>query len=991
MGGPKSTARRLDGKGERKDGRSSSIVKPEQRGQGDRARRSGKPVNLKVDVESLESPSPRAFSTSPIEKHVVNAKTPKSARRNSSRSFLQPDQFIAELKVKTWVDNSSELSLDDSPGSARSTRSIRSCNEPRNEAVALEPPSPHFRKYPKPNLSNGKGIVRDGTQPVSQEMQVAAERETMSRRAESSDQQSATSRAETGLESFYEPANAVPMLELSYEGKPAPPPAHLRIRTGTGHSTNSTSQPSLDRNSEDVLRTPSIPELQKTFSQSFKGTSPARLKLQATSALLSSSFSPANMQERLVRSVSAKKDSSSREGDSRNAYSFHAGMATRPHTQPIHSQPIKASLEKSSNDVEGNVVKPAGRLRRMLHWFASKTGLEKSSKVNSSSKNDKMDGGKDDSKAEQQIDPKVEPKIEAEREIKEVSDPAEKIDPETFDDGNWSPDSASSVSTTYSDVSTKSHSYKHPQHKKTAKSEALKSKLWLLRVQQKLQGRPGKESEEDSIYDAVRGSTFHGTPDPVFNDVEKKTSPSSARFNSEKITISKLVAKHKPNSSWDAGKLSPTDHPFSPKQPRLPKSDTHILLAPPKKLIGDTRETEFQRRRGKLSTLNTQSWSTKPEAPEKSPSPRVVSVPVALGVDYRPNSQSTTPMSSRQGQIQQGIALPASPSSGTFLQTTALILTSSGKAESGRSPKSSVVSPVKSEVHTPISPGTLPTSSKSSFGSFKGFNSPLPLPVRVEKVAGSQSSPSSPIYPASQSPRRFASPMRGGMQSSPTSPRLHTQSPSWTGEQSPTGPGMFEASSTSLGVNVTSADGAEIQNSLIAGTDATARTSPESQGSNAEEIFVLANSSFGSSSSSNSSLVSANTVKDPVRGAAEQGIRVRSRSASIVGRGGVNGPKARSGSSMSDERESSDRQKTGSSNVLPLCRPPSVSFEQIVAGRGRSPPTDNTLMKFFFKCREIDHLNKFLALQKKRFLKTFNTDSEKCFHMILSESGQGVF
>jgi len=68
-----------------------------------------------------------------------------------------------------------------------------------------------------------------------------------------------------------------------------------------------------------------------------------------------------------------------------------------------------------------------------------------------------------------------------------------------------------------------------------------------------------------------------------------------------------------------------------------------------------------------------------------------------------------------------------------------------------------------------------------------------------------------------------------------------------------------------------------------------------------------------------------------------------------------------------------------------------ISFEQIVAGRDRSPPTDNTLMKFFFKCREIDHLNKFLTLQKKRFLESFHSaDSAKCFHMILSESGQGL-
>jgi hypothetical protein len=946
MGGPKSTAQRLDGKGARKDGKSSSTMNPKQSAQGERARRSGKPVNL--NVRNLEPPSP----TSPIEKHMVNAQTPKTARRSSGSSFLQPDQFIAELKVKTGAGNRTELSLNDSPGSARSTRStgsatsvrsIRSShNEPRKEAAAWGPPSPPLRKSPKPHLSNGKeNVVRGGTQPVSQETQVATKRETMSR---SGVQQSPASGADTGLESLYEPAHSVPTLELSYEGKPAPTPAHLRVRTG--HSTTSTAQASLEKNSEEILRRF---ELRKSSSEgsgrSFRGTSPALLKLQAASARLGGSCSPANVREKLVRSVSGKKDSSSREGDGRAVHSFHAGMSTRP-----HSQPIKSSDE---NDVEGHAVKPAGRLRRMLQWGASKTGLEvlkslerklgkKSSKVSSGSKNEKLDGGKDGYETEQ-----MEAKIDPEREIREVGDRSEKIDPETFDDGSWSPrSSASSVSTTYSDVSSKSHSYKHPHHKKIAKSGVVKSNLWLLRVHHKLQGRPSKESEEDSIYEVIRGATFHGTPDTTFKDVEEKPSPGSARFNLEKNAMAKLVAKHKRNSTWDAGKLSPNDHPFSPKQPRLPKSDAHILLAPPKKLTGITGDTEFQRRRGRSSTSNTQSGSTNLKATEKFPSPRPVSAPVApkrqvatRGGDSRPRA--------RQGQTQQGAAaLPALPSSGIFLRTAALILAS---------PKSSVqepVSPGRSEVHTPpITPRALPTSSKSSFGSFKGFNSPLPLPVRVGSL-GLESSPPSPIYPASQSPRRFASPTRDGMQSSP--------SPSWGGMQSPTSSGAYGASPISLG-----------------------ESSPRVEDSNEEEVFVLAHSSFDSTSSSNSSVVMPRV--------AQQGTRVRSRSASVVGRNGVNGPKASFGSSVSDESESSDKQKPGSGNALPASpRPPAVSFEQIVAGRGRSPPTDNTLMKFFFKCREIEHMNRFLALQKKRFLESLNTDSEKCFHMILSESSQGV-
>ncbi|KAG0592393.1 hypothetical protein KC19_1G248500 [Ceratodon purpureus] len=1034
MGGPKFTAQRLDGKGARKDGRSSSTMVPKQSPQGEQAKWSGKPMNLKVDVENLEPPSPHTFSTSPIEKHMVNAQTPRSTRRNSGSSFLQPDQFIAELKVKTGADNRSELSFNDSPGSARSTRStgsatsvrsFRSSNEPRNGAAAWEQRSPHLRKSPKSHLSdgNGNGNIRVETQPFPQGTQAATNRETMSRRVESGVHESPTSQAKKGSESLYEPANSVPTLELAYEGKPAPAPAHLRVKAGTGtaHSTNSTAQPGLDKNSEEILGKFSAPELQKSSSQGsgrfFKGPSPALLKLQATSALLAGSCSPATMRDKLVRSVSGKKDSSSREGDSRTVHSFHAGMSAKPHSQPVrsqpilsqplHSQPAKPSHEKPMNEVEGNAVKPAGRLRRMLHWGASKTGLEvlkslerkldkKSSKVGSGSKNEKMGGGKDGSKSEP-----TEARIDVEREIREVSERVEKVDPEIFDDGNWSPRSASSVSTTYSDVSTKSHSHKHSHHKKNVKSEAVKSKLWLLRVHQKKQGRPSKESEEDGIYEAVRGATFHGIPDSTFKDVDKKPLPGSARFNLEKNAITKLVAKHKRNSTWDAGKLSPNDHLFSPKQPRLPKSDAHILLAPPKKLTGNTGETEFQRRRGKPSTLNTQSGSTNLEVTNKSSSPRTANAPVApeqqvatSGNDARSNLQTTTSTSTRQGQTQQGVALPASPSSGTFLQTAALVLTSPGRAESVRSPKSSVhdpVSPARSELVTPpISPGTMPTSSRSSFGSFKGFNSPLPLPVRVGTV-GPQSSPSSPIYAASTSPRQFASsPTADKMQSTPTSPGL---SLGWTDTQNPTSPGVHGASPFSPGASVTAADGAGFQNSLIAGLDATSRTSPRGQGSDEEEIFVLANSSFDSTSSSNSSVVPVSAVKHPATRGTQQGARIRSRSASIVGKNGVNGSRGESESSVSDERERSDKRKTATDNVLALPaspRPLAVTFEQIVAGRGRSPPTDNTLMKFFFKCREIEHLNKFLALQKKRFLESLNTDSEKCFHMILSEAGKGL-
>lgn len=1008
MGGPKSTAQRLDGKGARKHGRSSSAMKPELFARGERERRSGKPTNFDVAAENLEPHSPHATSTSPIEKHMVNVQS-LSARRKSSSSFLQPDQFISELKVKTRTGNRSELSLNDSPESARSTRSIRSSNEPRNGAAALEPPPLSLGKSIKPSLSNGKP---DGAQPVPYRSHVAEKRETMSRRADINDRQVPTSRLESGVESFRELAHAVPTLELSYEGKPAPAPAHLRARTGTGmgHSANSAAQPSLGKSSEGTLGAFFTPELRKSSVQgrggSFKGVSPALQRVQATSALLGNSCSPASMREKLVRSASGRNESSCG-SDARTVHSFHAGMSAKPHAQVIQSQPMKSSHEKSVTDVEGNSTKPAGRLRRMLHWGASKTGLEvlktlerklgkKSSKVSSGFKNEKVIDSKDSSKAEQQI----EAKIEVEREIREVSDPLEKIDLELLDDGNWSPaHSASSVNTTYSDISSKSHSYKNTHSKKNAKSEVVKSKLWLLRVHHKLQGRASKESDDDVIYQGVRGGTFHGIPDATFKDVEKKALSGSARFNVEKNVISKLVAKHKRNSTWDAGKLSPNDHLFSPKQPRLLKSDAHLLLAPPKKLTGDTRETEFQRRRGKPSTFSPQSGSSPLEVTDRSPSPRTVSAPVAQsatsGGYSRPKSQTRTPTRTRPGKTQQGVALPALPSSGTLQQTGALTLTSPGKTESETSPKSAMVPPARSEVHTPpLSPGALPTSPRSSFGSFRGFNSPLPLPIRVGTV-GPESSPSSPIYAASQSPGRFASaPTGDGTQSTPTSPRLYAPSPGWGGMQSPTSP---RASSTSPGVKATFADGAGIQNSRIAGLDATSLSPRRGQGANVEDMFFLANSSFDSTSSSNFSAVPASNVKRSETRGAQQGTRVRSlsashvRSASVVGRNGVNGPKA---GSMSDERETSDEQKLGNGNALALLaspRPPAVSFEQIVAGRGRSPPTDNTLMKFFFKCREIEHLNKFLALQKKRFLESYDTDSEKCFHMILSEAGQGGF
>ena len=894
MGGPQPAARNLNRKGARIVGRPISTMKPEQFAHGERVA-PFKPVNLRVnvhDVEEVNPASPETVDTSPVEKHTGHTESAPSlakslySRGHFSNSSLQPEQFCAELRVNADAVSQLDLSVGDSR---------RHCSsEPSKESVSLEPQSPHLKNLPESQISKENDDDSEGMQQVSHVTQLVAEPELKPGSGKD-------------LESCYEPANSLPTLELCYEGKPAPAPAHLRTRAAAPNSTllpeslnniivSESVQPVSDKNSEEpsglsaAVDAPHSPGFQKSFSvgsgRFCKGANPSLHK----------------MREKVVRSLSFKKENSFSEGGD-------AGIQESipsPHCQPL----------------DGNEVKQTGRLRRMLQWGASRTGsmeFLKSVVGKKSGKNgqigagmDKVDGAGD----------KVEQRVDASKGEQEVSGCGENtLDQEILDEECCSPSSASSVSTTYSEVSSKSHSYKHSR-KKNHRSEIVKSKLRDLRVHQKLQGVATRESEDedDSIFEALRqGAMFE---DATTTDTAASKEEDGKILNgSEKNAISKLVAKHKRNSTWDAGKLNLTDHIFSPKQPRLPTRDAHVLLAPPKKLTGDTRESDAQGRKGRRSLLNT---PTVPEHPAAAAS--------LTADESRQSSQTLNPTSARHGLV-----LPPLPSQESSLNGVASNPESPGR--SGRKAlQNHTVSPARAELPTPpASPGDLRSSQRSSFRAFPGFTSHSSLSVRSE----TQSTPTSPglrTVPRSPPTLNLAG---GGMQVTSTSPALDG------------------ASATSPGLSASSGG---------AGLDATSRTN-SGRVLNRVEQFSLEESP----SSTNSSSVQA-TRTAPLEP------RSRSHLDSAVTRNGVKGPKLQESSA---ERVSPDKHKPTSS------RPNGLSFEQVVAGPGRSPPTDNTLMKFFFKCREIEHLNKFLALQKRRFLDSSNTD-EKCFHMILSEAGAGA-
>jgi hypothetical protein len=864
MGGPQ----KLDRKGARKHGRPSSTMKPEQFAQGERVT-PFQPVNLRVSLQDVNPASPQTVDTSPVEKHMVDMKTASSPakplypRGHFSGSFLQPEQFFAELGVNA--------------GAANQIESL---------------PEPHIPK------DGSKGI-----QQVAHVTQVVAEKD---------------------LESFYESVNSVPTLELCYDGKPAPAPAHLRTRAALCPPTNSipvpenpnntvvaeSAHPVSDKNSEEAtgscaaVGSPHPPALQKSASHGsgrfFKGGSPSLHKMRA----------------KLVRSLSGKKENSLGEGGEAGIQ----GPTTSPHCQPS----------------EGHGFKQTGRLRRMLHWGTARTGSMDFLKSlgKKSGKNGQIGAGMHSShKPEQRIDGS-----QSEQEVSGCGESTQEV----LDEECCSPkSSASSVSTTYSEVSSKSQSYKQ-SHKRSHRSEVVKSKVRVLGVHQKLQGGATGESEDEDhgVLEALQqGAMCHDvtSTDPA----AAKEEDGKVLDGSEKSSVSKLVAKHKRNSTWDAGKLNPIDHIFSPKQPRLPTRDAHVLLAPPKRLTGDVRESELQGRKGTPSLLNS------PAAPEP---PAAGSL---IGDESRQISLPGTPTT-----IDHGFVLPSLPSQESSLKS----VTSNGSVSPGKSarraPQTHTASPGGSELPTsPASAGDLVSSQRSSFRAFTGFTSPLPLPVRAE----TQSTPSSPRLSAT-SP---------GLRTFPISPpTLYLAGGGGTQITSRS----HGASATSPGLSV-SPGGAGSQSSLMPGLDAASRGYAGNRGLNQ---FSLE----GSPSSTNSSSVQAMRV-------APQELRSRSHSDSPVTRNSVKEPKPRE---PSVARVSPDKHKPVGGNAVPTpssSRPQGWSFEQIVAGRGRSPPTDNTLMKFFFKCREIEHLNKFLALQKRRFLDSSNTD-EKCFHMILSQAGAGV-
>ena len=674
----------------------------------------------------------------------------------------------------------------------------------------------------------------------------------------------------------------------------------------------------------------------------FSKTSPALLKLQATSALLGKSAVSAR--DRLVRSVSGKKD-----GELGGSFSGDRKAETRgAHSEPFfrnaHSQPLNFTDDYCQTT-------KSSRLRRLFNigdWEIFRKRQPESSIPSEKNWVEKVSlkAGPRGSKVEGKVargDGGMDTKLKQER-----SGTGKK---ENHDEGI-----TLEMQTTYSELpsaspartsvsSSSNFSPLHPEtlvnpqggggrphsYRKKMKSEILKSKHWFMR---KFQGRStkgslkelintqggggGGESGIESGAEGLSPRVYHNgttttttTTRETVSDQEggDKALNGSARYSLDKLSMAKLVARHKRNSTWDAGHLSPGS-PFTPKQPRLAVRNAQGLLTPPRKLSGSnyTREMDYQKRRGKLSTLHSQ--------PQMSSSSATTDVTEVLEHHHHRSSDSSTKPSCDEG----------APS---HVDSTSIV-TTLAENNTGTEIGSLRIPPLKSR--SPNTPEKLPSPRKDD-ALCRSLNVPemLPSPKMVEDDA------------LCRSPNAFEK-----LLPSPKKEDVLCQS----------------------------------------------LTVPEKLPSLKEEDALCQSPNRPEklpSPKNNGAMWSLPTPLE-LPGKGLRGIEHDSKDSPRVS------PRVSPRISESPNNKTVD-QETGflrggsSPQPLPLSpRPQVVSFEEIVVGRNRSSGSnDNTLLKFFFKCREIDSLNKYLGTQKKRFLETSNSNFERCFHMVLSGAGSGVW
>ena len=696
----------------------------------------------------------------------------------------------------------------------------------------------------------------------------------------------------------------------------------------------------------------------------FSKTSPALLKLQATSALLGKSAVSAR--DRLVRSVSGKKD-----GELGGSFTGDRKAETRgAHSEPFfrnaHSQPLNFTDDYCQTT-------KTSRLRRLFNigdWEIFRKRQPESSIPSEKNWVEKVSvkAGPRGSKVEGKVarkDGAMDTKVKQER---SGTGKKENLDEGTTLEMQTTYTELPSASPARTSVSSSSNfSPLHPEtlvnpqggggrphsYRKKMKSEILKSKHWFMR---KFQGRStkgnlkepidtqggggGGESGIESGAEGLSPRVYHNgttttttttTTRETVSDQEggDKASNGSARYSLDKLSMAKLVARHKRNSTWDAGHLSPGS-PFTPKQPRLAVRNAQGLLTPPRKLSGsnNTREMDYQKRRGKLSTLHSQ--------PQMTSSSATTDVAEVLEHHHHRSSDSSTKPSCDE-------EAPSHVDSTSTITTLA-------ETNTGTEMGSLRIPPLKSR--SPNTPEKLPSPRKDE-ALCPSLNVPemLPSPKMMEDDA------------LCRSPNAFEK-----LLSSPKKEDALCQS-SNVPEKLPS-PKMED-------------------NALCRSPNAS-RKLPS-----LKEEGTLCQSPNGPEkllSSKNDGAMWSLPTPLELPGKGSRGIEHDSKASPRVS------PRVSPRISESPNNKAVD-QDTGflrggsSPQPLPLSpRPQVVSFEEIVVGRNRSPGSnDNTLLKFFFKCREIDNLNKYLGTQKKRFLETSNSDFERCFHMVLSGAGSGVW
>lgn len=697
------------------------------------------------------------------------------------------------------------------------------------------------------------------------------------------------------------------------------------------------------------------PKLDKPASETsvrFSKTSTALLKLQATSALLGKSAVTAR--DRLVRSVSGKKDggfggsfSGDRKAETRGAHS--EPFFRNAHSQPLNFKDDYYHTPKSS------------RLRRLFNigdWEIFRKRQPESSKPSEKKWVEKftVKAGPTGSKVEGKVarrDGGMDTKLKQERRGTGKENHDEDITLEMKVTHTELP-SASPARTSLSSSRNSSpllpETLGNPQggggksysYRKKMKSEILKSKHWFMR---KFQGRSTKGNLKESINTQSGGgesgfeSGAEGLSPRVYRNGTATTTTTttetvsdqegsdkglngSARYNLDKLSMAKLVTRHKRNSTWDAGHLSPGS-PFTPKQPRLAVRDAQGLLTPPRKLAGSnyTREMDYQKRRGKLSTLHSQ--------PRMKSSSATTDVTEVLEHHHRLSDSSTKPCCDEKA-----------PSHVDSTSTITTLAENNTGTEMG-----SLRIPPPSKSRSPNTPEKLPSPKKDDAlcRSPIALQKFLPSPTKEDALCRSLNVPKKLPSPKMEDTALCRSPNSSEKLPSLKEEDVWCRSPNASQELL----SLKEEDVLCQSLN-----------------EPEKLPSPKNDGT----MWSLPT-----------------PLELPGKGL--RGIEHDPKASPRVS------PRISESPNKKNVDEDTGFLRGGSSpQPLPLLpRPQVVSFEEIVVGRNwPSGSNDNTLLKFFFKCREIDILNKYLGTQKKRFLETSNSNCESCFHMVLSGAGSGV-